>query len=181
MKPPIGAFPDPTSGQDPITKAFGDVTREILSTDEQSVVLSGLDGDADGIYEVTARLLLTTSAGNIQLRPNGDSSNLKSLLMQGSSEIAEAATWRLASWSAVSTYHEYCFKLVLYAARTVNGVAIKRRYNFAGTRDAAATMETQQGGGVYDDAAANLTSLTFITNVVGGILAGSDIIVRRID
>jgi len=153
----------------------------VVGTAATSVTLTGLDGDADSVYEITGRLLLALGVGNIVVRPNNVTTNLKSSQHKGSSVIAEATTWRLSSWTvAAATYHALHFKMILHAARTTNGVSTKRRYHFTGSRDAGDVMDYQAGAGVYDDATANLTSLVFLSNVAAGILAGSDITAKVI-
>lgn len=157
------------------------VSSTVLGADATSITVAGLDGDADGVYDIEVQLLLPVTAGNLQMRPNGDTANLKSSVHNETSSSEHASDWRLATWTGITGYKEVAFRITLYAARTINGTTIKRRYHFDGQRDGGNFSNRQQGGGVYDDATANLTSLEIISSVASGILAGSHIIVRKLE
>lgn len=151
-----------------------------LGANATTLSIPNLDGDVDGIYEVEGQLLLAITDGNLQIRPNGVTSNLKSSIHDEVSSTDHGSDWRLGTWTGVTTYLAYDFKMYLYAAKSVGGSVRRRRYHLNGQRDGGNFSNRMQGGGVWNESTSKLTSLDFVSSVASGILAGSKVTVRRV-
>ena len=161
-------------------------TQTILTADATTLSVTGLDGDADGVYEIEGDLIVSLSPIIITAEPNGSASDLFSvyaLLDVAKSNVN--STWTLINQGAtVTVFHHLRFKMTLHSARTKNGVNRNRSYLLNGEEgyDFSATnhQNTFQSAGTMENQTANLTSLDFISSVTDGILDGSQVTVRYI-
>ena len=155
------------------------VTETILLADAATIAVAGLDGDADELYEIEGSLLVPTTSANLRMSPNGAVSGLKSSIHNETSSTEHGADWRLGTWSGITGYQAFDFRMTLYAARTIGGAARRRRYHFDGQRDGGNFSNRMQGGGVWSDSAANLTFVDFTSSIASGILTGSRVRVYK--
>lgn len=180
----VGTFNDYThaSIEELGARASAVVSSAKALVNETTLTLSGLDGDADGEYEISGTLILALSAHDVNIAPNGDSLNLTHR-SQVNGVNATAATGLLVNSASTSTKNRFTFKMRARVARTLNGVTIDRTFIVEAIHVYGTTTTLNQHDVViaYDDSASNLTSIDYTCTVASGFLAGSEIIVRRID
>ena len=162
-----------------------EVSRTVLTSNAQTLSVTGLDGDADGYYEIEGKLILSTSDLNIDMQPNGSTASLFSAYFRDSAlNLRSNTIWRLMDGSPFSTYHTFNFKICFWAGRTQNGVAVNRSLVAQGGEnyvfDATNHTSIHETTAVWEDVSANLTSFDFVSSIAGGILAGSQVVVRKI-
>jgi hypothetical protein len=157
------------------------VSKTVLGANATTLSVTGLNGDLDGTYEIEGTIFLTTSANNLLLAPNGDTSNLKSA-QSANGAFTSSADGKIVISAGVSTRNEFNFRCLAYVSRTKNGVTRIRSFQFTAshTFDTATNVNTFISNVAYEDGAANLTGLDFTCSVASGILAGSEVIVRRV-
>jgi len=157
------------------------VARTVLGANATTLSLTGLDGDLDGEYEITGSLIMTASAFDIDMGPNGDAANLKTMrVLDGGIGILDTAG--LLVTSGASAGNIWKFRMTFWASRTQNGVATVRGFELSAAHqfDTGNQITRHSLSGTYRDSAANLTSIDFVCTTAGGILAGSEVVVRRV-
>ena len=150
----------------------------VLGADATTMSVTGLDGDAHGLYELECQLLLLGGAGNIQLEPNG-SPGTRSEVNNGGTPT-DHTDWRLTTFTGVTAPYHYHFTMKFYAARTLNGQTRSPSYWFTGTRsgEGGTPFTNIMHGAGYVLAPSNIASLDFVASLANGILAGSQVTVR---
>ena len=162
------------------------VAKTVLSSDATTLSVTGLDGDNDGTYEIEGDLIIDTAAIVIEAQPNASTTDIFSVsALLDVTKTHLAGEWRILSQgAAVGTYHYIRFKMILFAARTKNGVARNRSYYCDGSEDfdfnATVHNNTFVSSGTLENQTDNLTSLDFVSSLASGIKAGSEIVVRRV-
>jgi len=157
----------------------GIVAQTVLSSDATTISLTGLDGDADGEYEITGRVkMATTSAVNIRLAPNGaaltDRPTARGVDGGGTTITQDGL---IIAHGGVSAAVEQSFVMRAFVKRGIQARAFKvittGRYN-------TTLVARWDSNMVYTDESANLTSLDLVSSVASGFLAGSEMTVRRV-
>jgi hypothetical protein len=157
------------------------VAKTVLSANATTLSVTGLDGDNDGTYEIEGTIFLTNSANNLLIAPNGDTSNMHA--RQGANNgTTTSIDGKVVISGAVTSRNEFAFKCLAYVARTKNGTTRIRSFQFTASHlyDSGPNVNTHTAVVAYEDAAANLASLDFTCSVASGILAGSEVTVRRV-
>lgn len=158
------------------------VARTVLSSPSNTIALTGLNGDADGEYEISGKLILTALSNTLSLKLNGATTSVRVGTVIAGGAMSVSTVGVVVTSSAVGSRNEYSFKGTLWVKRTQNGATVIRSGRWQATHayDSGPNMGTHDTAIAYEDAAANLTSLAFTNSVASGILAGSEVIVRKV-
>ena len=159
------------------------VAKTVLSANATTLSLTGLDGDLDEEYEIVGKLIVAGGVTwDMTIGPNGDTGNMKTMrVLNGGAGIVSAGG--LYSEGAASAgNHLLKFRMRFWAARTQNGVTAHRGFEASQVFqfDVGNLLTNHLISGSYRSSAANLTSLDFVIDIADAILAGSEVVVRRI-
>lgn len=159
------------------------VAKTVLTSDTDTLTLSGLDGDNDGEYEVTGQLFLTTSAVTLSFRPNGSGTSMTTASVVSGGTETVGTTGEVLVGGATSSYRQLKFRMRLFASRTVNGASSWRGFEMSAVEQIGDGdgINVHSVRGSFVDATANLASFDFSSSVASGLLDGSEVVVRRIE
>lgn len=147
------------------------IEKKVLGANATTVTFSGLNGDADGLYILDFVFPESTGALEIEIRPNGVTTNLVCARSFGGSSSGSVTDTK---WMIFDTS----------AARFGSGRAwiqadssLQRSYQAhclsADIPDALAGVFVDVYAGLWDDAATNITSLDIVADVANEIKAGA--------
>jgi hypothetical protein len=134
-----------------------------------SLTLSGLNGDADGIYLVRMYIKSVQAANNIKIQVNGADTNLNCIVgdqLHGS--VLTLGSWTIQRVSATPApfgVGEYLNLVGIFSARTPR----KRIWEAAGFGNPGAAGNGFILYGEYNDTSTNLTSLSIVGSVATGL------------
>lgn len=152
------------------------VESKTISVGATTVTFSGLDGDADVKYRLIGNVLGTANPSNLELRPNGLTTNLiRSGLRinSGGTGNLNSTAWTLNGDPIMAS--QCCFSLDIFAAKSISGVALRRYFvGHSVAFNTSGVVETMILSGQWLETATNLSSLVLSMDV-GNIDAGSHI------
>ena len=161
------------------------VEHKVISGTISTTTFSGLDGDTDGVYLLTAKILNANGTfATYNIRPNGNSSN-----MFGDVQYIDPSTHL---WGGIGTGGCIGFTndnaswlqttVVIHARQSISGVDAPFSWSgHASNRDTSNVVRRQVFGGEWVAAsAANLTSLEVIGSGTNGIAAGSELFLYKL-
>lgn len=157
------------------------VGETILESASNTISVTGLDGDAHGVYEVEWNLLLSdTGDPLVTAEPNGVATNQYGVYAGNFGTATGYTYWRIGA-KAGETSRKASGTARLMAARTQGGVSVRRTFitDCGMTFDASPYGIFQKFHGYWTDTANNLTSLDIVTSITNGFLAGSRVTVRK--
>jgi hypothetical protein len=150
------------------------VETKIITSSNQTITFSDLDGNTDGVYRLIAKLISSAgTAPNIELRPNGATTNLSSsqhYIDNGIAGISSQTKW-LAGFQKAGG-GTLMLVVDIFAEKDVNSVASAAFYN--GTW--SSFNNTGIGGyigGRWNETATNITSLEIRGDQANCINSGS--------
>lgn len=156
------------------------VAKTVLSSASSTITVTGLDGDADGEYDIELNFVTTgTSSHDIDIRPNGSTLTDRKTVRTTSGSFYTATTGIIAANGTTTTeVVKSTIKVHCWAARTLATPHRLFETNMLMTWN---SVEIARWGAWtnYSNDTSNLTSLSFgITNVQ--FAAGSELVVRRV-
>lgn len=137
-----------------------------------TVSITGLDGDKDVAYDIFAGIKFNSAAANIDIRPNGLTTNRKRTQLYSVTGAAPAAL-TAADWGVIDTVATGTHSLldaVLLARRGSGGRSIVTRGMEA---NGVTTVALLNECGIWNEDTVNITSLDFVSSVANGIGTGS--------
>ncbi|MBW2690999.1 MAG: hypothetical protein JRE57_00015 [Deltaproteobacteria bacterium] len=162
------------------TNSSNIVSRTVLTADATTLSLTGLDGDTDGEYEISGTLLLSLSAHDLDIEPNGSTTGVRTSRTNDGLLAHDDASGLFMNNGATSGALIVSFTGRIWAARTVGGVARHRTIRIDYVQNYTGNMNLGYIGAALEDDSANLTGLDFTSSVASGILEGSEVTVRRV-
>jgi len=164
------------------TNSSNIVSRTVLTADATTLSLTGLDGDTDGEYEISGTLITSLSAQDVDIAPNGSTTNMNTERVVSGGSAVDDSNGQFNSSGSATGHNVLRVKMRFWAARTINGVAVRRGFRATNAHQfgASSWINNIDVSGNWEDAAANLTSLDFICTLASGILEGSEVTVRRV-
>lgn len=156
------------------------VEKKLITADVTSVTFTGLDGNTDEVYRLIARIHGTSSVNQIDLRPNGISTN------QDSSVFADNAA--LVTRTALVLTEDFftdvilqTFEATFWAKANPNSIATNRLLQSWGVNAAATGAPNMvHGVGLWDEDATNVTSLEIRSALANNIKNGSTIALYKL-
>jgi len=145
-----------------------------------SMTFSGLNGDVDKKYLMIGNVNSTTNPSNLFLKPNGLTTNLLRAglrINSGGTGNLNAATWQL-NGDTLADNNQSCFALNIFAAKIIEGQALRRYFTGTSTSLSSGTYEALIISGQWAETATNLTSLV-LEKDIGNITAGSNVILYK--
>ena len=169
-------YPETVSASTSTWKSFGmtliDTVEVTAGGGATSLTISGLDGNNDGTYYLTGRASFAASNPALEVRPNGLTSNLASVMTGG---IVNSTTgWLIGGWiipEGSTPDGNMHIDAWIYPAENQHGSSStrsgRRMYHGIATQVAAATPSTANinvgpVGGTWNEASTNMTSLEII-------------------
>ena len=151
------------------------VEEKIISTAVQSVTFSGLDGDVDEIYLITASIKKgSAGGGSFFIQPNSDSGvNYSYQFLRGVNVTVSAgrATWTGLGFAvAQTTGYQGIGKGILMAKSGVQRHFLAER---SGDMTGTTINDNLEIAWLWSNTGSNITSLLFSDSVANGIGIGS--------
>lgn len=154
------------------------VERKTITANTTTVTFSGLDGNTDGTYLLTGKIINNSGAAPFYaMRPNGATTNLKSNLAYNSGSgysQANGTTGRIFFSQANGTANT--FQQIIHAKKNTHSIAqpaiaMGSFTAFDGSNQAIPAFT----GWVWDETSTNITSLDIVCESANGIGDGSEL------
>ena len=150
-----------------------------LAAQGQTLTLSGLNGDSDGLYRVEFEALLNQAAVTFKIQVNGADTNLANFTANAGVGGVASANWQIsqaaqtpAQFSAGDFYRfQGQFRVKSGRVKTMTGLA----YVLKG-----GTATGWQFYGTYADTATNVTSMSLVASAANGFASGTYIYVVQV-
>lgn len=201
MKPPIGSFPDPTTGQEAVTKAYGDANyaggggggaviasleymdKIIVGADSTKLTFgaggdgelgTALDGDTDDTYIIKALLRCDDlSTYRFTLRPND-------IAMTGSVKVVSGGSQSNETFGTFAEFiNDYGVFEITFDAKTGNARSFKSTGYTADDSGINSGHALHDYAGSWADTSTNITSMVIESQTALKILAGSEFVLYR--
>ncbi len=159
------------------------IEKKLVTGDTQDLTFSGLDGNTDEIYRIVGRIVVSGSAEDVTLRPNGLSTNQDSLdIIESSSGITRAAPTSLSlSITTGSGEVLHTFDATLWAKNNPNSIATNRTLQSEwGTYGTTLPNRVGQSRGLWDEDSTNITSLVIHGEAADTIRDGSTVALYKL-
>jgi hypothetical protein len=146
-----------------------------LTATGTSLVVTGLEGDAVGAYDIDGLIIVEAFPWNMFFRPNGDSANLRQRYSRNSAAGALRSDWLFAQETGFNGNlpHQCNVSGKIWTSRTIRGVSVRRAILCRSTNGDDLVSSNQHSivemGGRYYDNTQELISLEIFCNQQMGV------------